>query len=146
MQGEEPWSGPARLRRDFAVAGPSGAGLPVWDESPRLGAPAQGLLRSAAPMGKRSDPANSPPSAAPAPEEALSFEASLSRLEALVERLEQGDLALEAALGAFEEGVQLARRCSALLGDAERRIDVLMRDGGGFLTRPLEAPEEAEGE
>jgi len=97
-------------------------------------------------MGKRSDPPGSPQSAAPDPEEAPSFEASLARLEALVERLEQGDLELEAALGAFEEGVQLARRCAALLGDAERRIDVLLREGAGFATRPLEAAEEGEGE
>ena len=97
-------------------------------------------------MGKRSEPPTSPRSAAPDPEEAPSFEASLSRLEALVERLEQGDLALEDSLAAFEEGVQLARRCAALLGDAERRIDVLLREGGGFATRPLEQPEEGEGE
>ena len=98
-------------------------------------------------MGKRSDPPSSPPRAAPDPEEeAPSFEASLARLEALVERLEEGDLELEAALGAFEEGVQIARRCAALLGDAERRIDVLLREGGGFTSRPLEAAEEGEGE
>ena len=88
----------------------------------------------------------SPPAPAAGPGEAPSFEAALERLEALVERLEQGDLELEAALAAFEEGVAVARRCAAQLGDAERRIEVLMREGGGWVPRPLEAPPEAEGD
>ena len=88
------------------------------------------------------------PPRSPAPAEAgdLGFEAALAKLEALVERLEQGDLALEAALAAFEEGVALARRCAAQLGDAERRIELLLRQGGGFVTQPLDAPPEGEGE
>jgi exodeoxyribonuclease VII small subunit len=97
-------------------------------------------------MGKRRDPTESSPSAAPSGADAPSFEAALERLEALVDRLEQGDLELEAALAAFEEGVALARRCAAQLGDAERRIEVLLRQGGGWVSRPLEAPPEGEGE
>jgi exodeoxyribonuclease VII small subunit len=85
-------------------------------------------------------------SPAPAEAEDPGFEASLARLEELVERLERGDLALEAALAAFEEGVTLARRCAAQLGDAERRIDLLLRQGGGVVTQPLEAPPQGEGE
>jgi len=81
-----------------------------------------------------------PPSAASAKDETQSFEAALARLEALVDRLERGDLTLEEALAAFEEGVALARRCAAQLGDAERRIEVLLRQGGGWVTRPLDAP------
>lgn len=81
-----------------------------------------------------------PPNAAPVQDETQSFEAALAQLEALVDRLEQGDLALEEALSAFEEGVALARRCATQLGDAERRIEVLLHQGGGWVTRPLEAP------
>ena len=97
-------------------------------------------------MGKRREPSEPLPSAAPPQGDPPSFESALERLEALVERLERGDLALEEALAAFEEGVGLARRCAAQLGDAERRIDVLLRQGGGWVTRPLEAPAEGEGE
>jgi exodeoxyribonuclease VII small subunit len=97
-------------------------------------------------MAKRRDPTQSPPDAAPSEGDAPSFEAALERLEALVDRLEQGDLALEEALAAFEEGVALARRCAAQLGDAERRIEVLLRQGGGFVTRPLEPEGEGEAE
>jgi len=97
-------------------------------------------------MARRRERSEAPPDEAAAPEEGPSFEAALERLEALVETLEQGDLELEAALASFEEGVALARRCAAQLGDAERRIEVLMREGGGWVPRPLDAPGEAEGE
>jgi len=63
---------------------------------------------------------------APAPE--LSFEAALERLEAIVAELESGELALERALAAFEEGVALSRRCAGDLEAAERRIEQLLGD------------------
>ena len=56
----------------------------------------------------------------------LSFESALARLEAIVSELESGDVALERALAAFEEGVALSRRCASQLEDAERRIERLM--------------------
>jgi exodeoxyribonuclease VII small subunit len=90
-----------------------------------------------------SDPASGAPAAAA---EEPGFEAALARLEALVETLERGDLALEGALACFEEGVSLARRCAAQLDEAERRIDVLVRDGDEWTARPLAASEEGEGE
>ncbi len=63
---------------------------------------------------------------APTPE--LSFEAALERLEAIVAELESGELALERALAAFEEGVALSRRCAGELDAAERRIEQLLGD------------------
>jgi len=69
-----------------------------------------------------------------------SFEGALERLEALVDRLEQGDLPLEEALQAFEEGVALTRRCAAQLEDAERRIDVLVKEGARWVARPFDEP------
>ena len=68
----------------------------------------------------------------------LGFEGALSRLEGLVERLEQGDLELEEALAAFEEGVALSRLCAERLEAAERRIEVLVREGDQLTERPLE--------
>jgi exodeoxyribonuclease VII small subunit len=78
-----------------------------------------------------------PGNAKPAHE--LSFEAALVRLEQVVDRLEQGDLELEASLEAFEEGVRLSRRCASQLDAAEQRIEVLMREGAGWLARPFES-------
>jgi len=85
------------------------------------------------------------PAAARGPTEAvedLPFEDALERLEELVGRLEQGDLQLEEALAAFEQGVRLTRRCADQLGQAERRIEELVEQGGAWFKRPFEAPED----
>jgi exodeoxyribonuclease VII small subunit len=75
-------------------------------------------------------------------QESGSFESSLERLEAIVDQLEAGDLPLEASLEAFEAGVALAGRCAAELEQSERRIEVLVEEGGQWLTRPFEEVEE----
>jgi exodeoxyribonuclease VII small subunit len=79
-----------------------------------------------------------------APDEALEprFEASLASLEALVARLEGGELELEAALAAFEEGVALARRCSSQLEAAELRIRKLEETADGPVERDFDPGED----
>lgn len=59
------------------------------------------------------------------------FEASLAELEAIVARLEQGELPLEESLRQFERGVALTRVCQKALGEAERKIRVLAKGAGG---------------
>ncbi len=75
--------------------------------------------------------------AATAEEADLSFEAALDRLEGVVDRLEDGDLELGVALASFEEGVRLTRRCAEQLDAAQRRIDVLLKEGDRWLARPF---------
>ncbi len=60
-----------------------------------------------------------------------SFEVSLEALEQIVRELEQGDLPLEKNLELFEQGIRLSRECQERLGQAERRIEVLLRDSQG---------------
>jgi exodeoxyribonuclease VII small subunit len=60
-----------------------------------------------------------------------SFEEALTQLEALVSRLEGGDLPLEEALRLFEDGIRLTRLCTARLEDAERRVHLLTRGPDG---------------
>jgi exodeoxyribonuclease VII small subunit len=84
----------------------------------------------------------SPPPPAPAAASELSFEGALERLEGIVDRLESGELALEDALAAFEEGVALSRRCAGELDAAEQRIEVLVEQNGGLASEPFDAPEE----
>ncbi|HEX7454318.1 MAG TPA: exodeoxyribonuclease VII small subunit [Polyangiaceae bacterium] len=61
-----------------------------------------------------------------APEALQSFEQSLERLHEIVERLESGELDLEASLVLFEEGVRLSRASQARLNSAEKRIEELL--------------------
>jgi exodeoxyribonuclease VII small subunit len=63
-----------------------------------------------------------------------SFEISLAELEQIVGKLESGDLPLEESLELFEKGIKLSRECRARLTNAERRIEVLMKDADGNLT------------
>ena len=57
------------------------------------------------------------------------FEAALAELDALVKKLEDGDLSLEQSLALYERGIQLSRFCHARLEDAERRIEILTDRG-----------------
>ena len=57
------------------------------------------------------------------------FEAALAELEAIVKKLEEGDLTLESSLALYERGVQLSRFCHTRLEEAERRIEVLNERG-----------------
>ena len=59
------------------------------------------------------------------------FESSLEELETIVRELEQGDLTLEKSLELFEQGVKLSRECQERLNQAERRIEILIRDNQG---------------
>ncbi len=59
------------------------------------------------------------------------FEASLEALEQIVRELERGDLPLEKSLELFEQGIRLSRECQERLSQAERRIEVLLRDNQG---------------
>jgi exodeoxyribonuclease VII small subunit len=61
------------------------------------------------------------------------FEASLKELEQIVKQLEDGDLELEESLKLFEDGVRLSRECRERLTNAERRIEVLMKEADGSL-------------
>ena len=70
-------------------------------------------------------------------DQAKTFEASLEALERIVQELEQGDLPLEKSLELFEQGIGLSRQCQERLSQAERRIEVLLRDNQG---RPVVSP------
>ena len=65
------------------------------------------------------------------------FEEAIQKLEAIVERMEKGDLPLEESLKAFEEGVTLTRQCQEALRDAEQRVSLLLEENGEFKEQPL---------
>jgi exodeoxyribonuclease VII small subunit len=67
----------------------------------------------------------------PAKIENLPFEEALKQLEAIVEAMESEDLPLEALLGKYEAGTQLARVCQEKLADAELKIQQLERNAAG---------------
>ena len=64
-------------------------------------------------------------------EKKQTFESSLKELERIVRRLEEGELPLEDSLKLFEDGVKLSRECQERLNQAERRIEILLKDENG---------------
>jgi exodeoxyribonuclease VII small subunit len=58
------------------------------------------------------------------------FEQSLTELEALVAKIEHGELPLEEALRTFERGVALTRQCQTALRSAQQKVEVLLTRNG----------------
>jgi exodeoxyribonuclease VII small subunit len=63
----------------------------------------------------------------------MSFESNLKRLEAIVAQLESERLDLNAALGLFEEGIELLRLASGELEETETRVKELIERADGVL-------------
>lgn len=62
------------------------------------------------------------------------FEESLRKLEEITHSLENGDLGLDEAIEKFEEGIALSKNCSKKLQDAEKKINILLKDELGVVT------------
>lgn len=60
----------------------------------------------------------------------LDYEAAVTELESLVERLEQGDISLEESLKLYESGVLLTRDCQDALKAAEQKVQMLLEQSG----------------
>lgn len=69
---------------------------------------------------------------------ALSYETALAELDAIITRLERGDVELEAAIAAYERGAALTRHCSDLLDRTEQKVTQLVVGAAGEVERPLD--------
>ncbi len=74
----------------------------------------------------------------------LSFEEAFKRLEEVVGLLEKGNLSLEESLALFQEGMELLKRCEALLGAAEAKIEMLLHKDGKSRRVPFPDAEDEE--
>ncbi len=74
------------------------------------------------------------PMSDPIPDPPQDFESALGRLEEIVRSLEDGELGLDNALRLFEEGIGLSRFCHGKLEQAQRRVEVLLKDASGDVT------------
>ena len=72
------------------------------------------------------------------------FEQSLTELEALVAKLEQGDVPLEDALKTFERGVALTRQCQTALRTAQQKVEVLLARNGEETIEPFSDADDAD--
>lgn len=90
------------------------------------------------------------PTPAPKPETPASdaspvaqFEQSLTELEALVAKMEGGELSLDESLRSFERGVALYRSCQAALEQADARVKLLLDPEHPETAQPFSTEDEA---
>jgi len=65
------------------------------------------------------------------------FEDNLNALEGIVEQLESGQLSLDDAMKAFEQGIKLTRDCQESLAAAEQKVQILINKNGEQTLEPL---------
>jgi exodeoxyribonuclease VII small subunit len=70
----------------------------------------------------------------------MSFEEAMKELEAVVDQLERGDVALDASISLYERGAALKKRCEDELKRAEEKVAAitLNADGNPTGTKPVE--------
>ncbi|GJQ50186.1 MAG: exodeoxyribonuclease VII small subunit [Candidatus Kuenenia stuttgartiensis] len=66
----------------------------------------------------------------------VKFEEALKGLEKIVDKLEKGDMPLDETLSEYENGIKLYKKCVSMLDEAEKKIQILVKDeNGSFSTR-----------
>ena len=65
-------------------------------------------------------------------EENISFEEIIKQLEQIAQELEKGDLNLDESVLKFEQGMKLSKQCNTILENAEKRINILIRNDNDF--------------
>ncbi len=76
----------------------------------------------------------------------LQFDEALQRLEQLVGQLESGRLSLEDSLRAFDDGMKLHRICADRLGQARKKVELLVKDNAGEWKWQDQTPAQEEGQ
>ena len=71
--------------------------------------------------------------------ESFAFEQSLAELETLVQKMESGDMSLEASLKAVEQGIRVTRDCQKALTAAAQKVQRLVEQNGELTTEPFNA-------
>jgi exodeoxyribonuclease VII small subunit len=70
---------------------------------------------------------------------AMTFEAAMAELEAVVRQLESGNVALEESIALYERGALLKAHCDAKLRAAEERVEMIRaKEGVAIGTTPVE--------
>jgi len=66
------------------------------------------------------------------------FEKALEELEEIVKQMEEGNMPLDESLKAFEKGIKLSRFCADKLDEAERKVNLLLKEEDALTLRPFE--------
>lgn len=67
----------------------------------------------------------------------LDFEAALTQLQEIVERMESNEQSLDASIKDYELGSSLAAQCQKRLDEAQLKVEKLTKTADGFKSEPL---------
>ena len=73
----------------------------------------------------------------------MDFESALKELEEIAQTLERGEMGLEESIRSYEKGMKLAQFCHKKLEEAERKIEILQKEDGDTVSRPVRAEEDS---
>ena len=79
-------------------------------------------------------------------EQKVNFEQSLQQLEQIVNQIERGEVSLEESIEKYAHGVELIKKCRAILNQAEKKITLLAQNEEGQLDADGELEELDESE
>ena len=65
----------------------------------------------------------------------MNFEDKLKELEEIVDKLDSGNVSLEESIALFEKGVKLSKSCQKILNSAEKKVNVLLADENGNISK-----------
>lgn len=68
------------------------------------------------------------------PQQNINFESAFARLEQILEKMNSGNVSLDESLKLYEEADALISMCSKRLNDAERKIEILIKNRSGELS------------
>lgn len=69
--------------------------------------------------------------------EEMSFEESMTALEEMVKKLENGGLDLDQSLKIYEEAIALREHCKKILEDSDRKVQKIMETSNGVVKEDL---------
>lgn len=68
----------------------------------------------------------------------ITFELAIDKLEAITEKLSDGNLSLDEALKLYEEGMNIKKICIERLNAAEKKIKILVKEDRGLVEQDFE--------
>ncbi len=72
------------------------------------------------------------------------LEQSLTEINQVIEKMEQGELTLDQSLGHFERGITLVKHCQKILEEAEQKVQILIQNNKQDTLAAYDSPEENE--
>lgn len=69
--------------------------------------------------------------------EDMSFEESITALEEMVKRLENGGLDLDQSLKIYEDAIALREHCKKILEESDRKVQKIMEASNGIVKEDL---------